>query len=1219
MLYNIKPTPKTLLFLLLFSIYGFSQTDYNPKSYRKHFLIFYDISYPHYSKEEKILAVKSSFIKFFENKVIRKEGAQKFFDPNKDQISYYHFGINKKNTNYLKQHKDYLSRNEKLYSSFVQKFIFPHPEYDWSSYKRKYNNTNVSEYIKTLWSIEKPGWRNGISLSHLIYPMGLDAIDKESYAEEFIIIVLSDFLTGSDFGNKEDIKLIKRVFEQSYYYDRIISKYETLKRKFHKIDYFEQDFNYYDRLKKETTSIGFLGYKVTPNSGKIKPEDTWLSYDSDIVITQKAYESIDFELSPQSLKFSHNSLLSVDKVILTITDKHENILENVDVNYSVTYDKNLVPIYKFSKKNIALKTAKSFALANEKGADSLNINYSFYTKYQLYTGSFLNTVFKTPKRTIILNAESFIAKPKQKNYTLMSFLLILPLMIILGFFIWLGKPKGFTLNCSKFSDSLETLKNDDGLSRLLTGYLPFSTNGRGYFTNENLVTGNLKYRKNALFQWKSLKIRAELFIDKKPENIDIYLKRGLNTTERAYPQEPLIVATKDGAFNFYTCYESNDPNFKLDSPEEIKVHIHVKTRKRILFISFKNETDLEIHFQIGPELGNTWVGIDPGTTGTCIAVSNSPGTIHIGKEIKTNKQIMPSVLSFNPDREFKNAKFPHFETEGIDSFFRFGSAAIQRPDKDLKFQSVKKLIGYKDAKKIPFNDKDVTLTGRKLTALLINGAFRGMRKTVENQGITFDTNEDFNPQRAVVAVPNNFTITKIMDMIGAFDYVLNEQENKKRFKEVRYIFEAEAIAFYYLANRKKYTDDELKQENILIFDMGGATINTSVITLKPLTDEKGQTVYDSNIQGKLGYSIGGDTIDYVLLKICYEESGSSTSLHNYLKPAFNKNANLSLKNKLKQFALSLKMEIIKNNQEKKNYILSTAQLNNIIRNELSITAGLDSSNSLVKLFNNEHIEQEIAAIELNLSNKFITQEEYELKMKELKNKPKKLYDHPLFIKYIINNIKSAIDDVVSLANKKIDTIIFSGRSVFFPEIKQTVSRRIGKVKNTVELSFDESKTAVAKGACWYGVAKSGITVNNIKTNGVFGFKHTKTGVKGEEEFVELIPFGKKFNGMKTPKATGKQTVKSNFKFDNHHVEFYQIMGKNAQEIVRRDDMSHKKNKVARIRADQDVIEQYMEVYENDMVDCAIKLVTGKPKKAKNIISDMEITNENEEHYTWYIE
>ena len=100
----------------------------------------------------------------------------------------------------------------------------------------------------------------------------------------------------------------------------------------------------------------------------------------------------------------------------------------------------------------------------------------------------------------------------------------------------------------------------------------------------------------------------------------------------------------------------------------------------------------------------------------------------------------------------------------------------------------------------------------------------------------------------------------------------------------------------------------------------------------------------------------------------------------------------------------------------------------------------------------------------------------------------KLLDHPLFVKTIYNNVMDAVKEVKALSNNaRIDKVIFSGRSTSFPLIRETV-RQLNVVEDgtkIIALGLEESKVAVAKGACWYGINKNSVRLNNSKTNAGF--------------------------------------------------------------------------------------------------------------------------------------
>ena len=1228
---------KRLLYLFCFIFFLFSkesalgqQTKKNVDNiYRRHFLIYYDISYPFYSKEIDRNDLKKTIQTLFKNKEINnfskdyllkneKLNGTKFFEPEKDQISFYYFGLNTSKRADLLRTNVNTKNTDDFYHSFLEKFVWK-PEQTWSEYKSNGKNAEILDYINKLWSLQKPRWGNGISLSNLIYPLGIDAVKDSSYAEEYIIIILSDFLTGAEFGNKQDLDLLKKTFYSRLYYKDILSKYNQLVGKFYKIDYFNYEFDAgYENGKQNL--LGIISYKIRPNTGKQTPDNTWLFLDSDVFLNQNSFRSNSFSLSPQNLKFAHNVDLEIDNIKITLSDKNDNLVSAKFLDYDKNFDKNQIPIYHFNEVNLNLNNI--FSLNDTKGKLPLLIDYTFYTKYNLYKNSALNFAYKVHPRNVQLNSDNFTTETKT---IIMTYILpLFGLVFLIYIYYYLGKPKKIIAELTKFTDSYETISREQGFGKLLTDFISAEQNERGFMESLK-ISGEILFRKNNIFPWSDVKITAELSsIEKKPEKLDIYLKRNTNFKRQYYVDEKMELKSIKNKFNFLIYFVNNDPLYKYDKPEEVKLNILIKTSdKRLFFIKANSEEKIiTYHFQIGSELGDVWIGIDPGTSGTCIAAANTSENIIMAKNDNQEVDIMPSIISFNPDNNIGGEKFPNYP----DNICRYGSKADRRSSKDIKFQSVKKLLGYKDKKVVKFKDEEISLSGKQLTALLINGAFKGLNEYISKNRINFDSSQIFNPKRAVVAVPNNFTITKILDMINSFDDVLNIN-GKSQFDEIRYIYEAEAILFNYISEYPKYNTKVLKEENILIFDMGGATINVTIVNASTYFDEYEQINYKSNIIGKLGYGIGGDTIDYVLVKILFENTKDIPVLNNYLKEVFDNNQpkDYEKRTNLKKMTLELKKAIIKNKENNKDYILNPTELSTVIKNELKIEVSFKDNTEILNLLNfKEYIKTKTSKLDESFKNGSETDEDvYKKDIKALKKKLKNnnsttLLNHPIFEKYILSNVRSAVSDVFDLSGTTIDTVIFSGRSVFFPMIKETVLE-LESLKNVkiISLSFTDSKTAVVKGACWYGVNKSRIKLNNIKTNGVFGFKHTDTGTLGK--FISLIDFGTKFNSsFTTPVATGGKKISSDFGLDNNYVEFYQIMGKNAPEILNDKELSHKRNKLARIRADNRVNEVSMSIYVNDKVDCRIKLETGRVNKANNIISDMEIAKENEEHYTWYI-
>lgn len=410
--------------------------------------------------------------------------------------------------------------------------------------------------------------------------------------------------------------------------------------------------------------------------------------------------------------------------------------------------------------------------------------------------------------------------------------------------------------------------------------------------------------------------------------------------------------------------------------------------------------------------------------------------------------------------------------------------------------------------------------------------------------------------------------------------------NLNQFKEIRYVYEAEAVLFYYLSNYSLFSEGEASSdsETILVFDMGGATINATIVTASK-TLVNGRLKYEIDFLGKIGYGIGGDTIDYCITKFLLSCSNEISQLAGI--DIFERKVELA------ELAYQIKKEIIANYYSGNNYLITYANLENFINKALDTNITIDPETSeMYKYFVKE-------------SGKF------------------KLFKYPLFINTIYNNIKDAVNEVVELSdNLHIDKVIFSGRSTSFPMVKETVEEQLNARENdtkSIALSLEESKIAVAKGACWYGINKNSVRLNNLKTNAAFGFKKTQSADKTDVKFYELVSMGCNFDTSNDgiDSFQGIEEHVDDFAFDGAKVNFYQIMGKNADKILSQ-EQKHKFSKIATIQIDLPTSKVAMRVNENDEVDCAVVLNTNRKLESKGVVADQEIDDANEEHYTWIV-
>ena len=755
-------------------------------------------------------------------------------------------------------------------------------------------------------------------------------------------------------------------------------------------------------------------------------------------------------------------------------------------------------------------------------------------------------------------------------------ILIIILIYTIFYLILKGKPKKIKLIINGYLDSFETI-NYKKYGRLMTPYKYWDSP-----IDYIVIDGEVSYKSdNYIFNWKPeiyLKIQQVNI----PEGFDIFIKPTFDSNKEYSNDAIMTLKTdKNRKIKFIVCLRQNDINVKINEPILIsfKINAFIIETKFLFFKANINES-IEYRFHIGGDLGDTWVAFDPGTTGSCVAIGNHAENITICKD-SYNQKIIDSKLNFfiNEDYISNNGEIPEYLYEyGTKANTKFGSDGV------MSFQSIKKLLGYKDKKEISFkNNNKLYLSGKELSSLLVKGLYNetiNFIKRLNNN--EFLNSSNFNPQRAVVAIPNNFTLSKTQDMIDCIS-------NIKQFKEIRYVYEAEAVLFYYLSNYSHFnnTNSKFDKETILIFDMGGSSINATVIQASLLMEKNRPPIYYIDILGKIGYSIGGDTIDYCILKFIKEFSNEYPEFN--LIDFYTKN-----KKDLVEAARAIKLNIIDYYEKGFDYLITTKQLSDFLSPLLGTSINISEDSKFYKNFiKNDKGEYGI-------------------------------FKNHIFDELIYDNVKDAVNEVLSLSgNCKIDKVIFSGRSIFFPYIRETVKKQFDTKDNPtikfISLEKEESKTAVAYGACWYGINKDSIRLNNLKINATFGFKQTLTADMFDIKFFELIPMGYKFStdNFEIDEVKGSKTISSNFPFDGGKINFYQIMGKNISEILK-NNQKHKFSKIASIRIPQESKEIEMTVKENDEVICRVTLINNKIYEVNGAVSDQEITEANDEHYYWII-
>jgi molecular chaperone DnaK (HSP70) len=1178
-----------LTFFLINNQIGFSQD-----SFRRHFIIAFDISNNFKSSLEANPRFQRDLEDLFGNLRVgnpngnfnylssERQSNKQFFDPIKDEISFFQFGIPKNGTESLRISTK--QDSTQTLSDFSNAYI-RNTNISWSTYLKEKGPSIIGYMFNTF---NAPSDLAIISIPNLIYPLILDKIDYKIPAEEYILIVLSTRPPlGFTSNDLSDLNVLYQgallpIAKTSQSVEYIKNRINKITNYFEKTDYF--NFSYKSSNDKINSSIGIFGYFLTPIRLTPATITNAISVSEGIKLSQYGYKNDEFKFSTLKINFPKNIFIRPTSCFLTISTEGNKELPIFNgVVASLDNSGKWTSNYSKKRRLLIFKKSNSFynlnglkitlpGINSKESSNNLKLNFEFLTEYNPDGLKPINYIFFT-ESTIQKENIFFISST---THNLFYFIIPISISLLIFLFIILyGRPKGFTFSVKGYLDSI-IIVDHKKFGKLHTPYTFWND-----LEDKIVVDGEVKYYSpKYLFNWNP-KIILTIQETSIPEGFSIFLKQdNKSNTIKEFTKGNSMVIKKNQQNDlfFIIGLRQNDINLKLAEPQYIKLKINAKLRKSLIFIKSEFIETIDYNFHIGNDLGDLWIGLDPGTTGSCITTGNQADNIIICEDKFKNK-VIDSKLIFEISENYipSNGEIPESLYKfGTNARTKFGSEGVE------SFQSIKKLLGYKDVKEIHFNNNNkLNLTGKDLSGLLVKSLYKELYSFIEriNQPAYLESGV-FNPKRAVIAIPNNFTLSKIQDIIDCTNQL-------KQFKEIRYIYEAEAVLFYYMSHYSRFNNGRttFQHENILVFDMGGATINATVVSAAKIF-EKQKPIYDIDFLGKIGYGIGGDTIDYCIIKFIKEFSNEYPDFKSLVFSA-------DKKEQLAKTASLIKMQIVNYFEKGYDALITTTQLKDYLKVSLGKVIEISDESSFYQFFKKD------------------SKGNY------------RLFNHPIFQSLIYNNVKDAVHEVVELSdNCKIDKVIFSGRSTFFPYIKETVETQLKTEKSyaeIIELQIEESKTAVAHGACWYGINKNSIRLNNLKTNASFGIKKTLSSDTRNIEFIELVKMGYPFdsNVEGIDLVRGNVLLNDDFSFDGAKANFYQIMGKNAGKILS-DNSKHKFSKIASIRLPQAVTALQITVCENDEVECKVKLSSDKIISEKGVVSDQEINDANEEHYTWII-
>lgn len=1217
--------------IFLFLITAFTpqilQAVSNPVNFRRHFIILHDNSGSFHRKNfsNSIDILHEKLIKLFHNELINDdynnlfEENQKqipFFDKNKDEISFFWFVAPQSQNIDLCQ-----SSVSDKYIPFVNYFITHNPRHQFSMSWLPSDENSMDDFLKYQLN-HRPENNNTpernyrdidtYSFSAFAFPCVLEKTQFSHYAKEYIILIISDFLSGSDFGNKEDAKILRYLFGNQA--TAILNQINLLENKFFRIKYFDYDIN-----TPNDVLLGIMGFKLKPNSGLLSPENTIIKLNSDVNLLQTQFESNKFIIEPVVVNFSHNPNLTVHDIYLEITQDTNLLLRQkiatqtseglntTEGHINITIDSNLN--YRLPPKSINLPGIKD---KTDLWNAPLTIKYIFNADYDIGNNKSMGYSFDI-ERTINAENFTFLTQLSKTQQILIMTSIVLTLGIIVFFILLIqGKPKSLKLRSVEFTDSYETIDySEEGRGKINTPYMNWTDQDEEKGKFHIKVRGEIIYgKKNRFYNWKEntglpirirpLEIKAEGFngfieyngkiTSNKDFAIDIDEPYGLKK-EKYIPFEFNVVFEKKWGIN-------------IDTPKHIFFGIEAIGRTKKLWIKSELSSSKFYEFYVGPELGNLWVGIDPGTTGSCIATATNVNNITIEKIIENKIQhdkISPSVIAIDTN----NIKTSEQIEQQIENSYIFGFQANSKDETETrkKFVSLKKLLGYKDNFILhKTDDKDISVSSTFLSSLLINGLLKDHATFIENNKTLYadfcNKQGKYSPKRIAMAIPNNFTATKIQHLKECLQNI--STQGRFKFEEIRFIYEAEAILTYYL---NCYQESRIKQESpageiIFVFDMGGATINATIARIKQ-KQKNSNITYDIDVIGKLGYNIGGDTIDYAFIKWLYSFKEHFSSLKSS-DPFTDNETSLIIRKKLKEAMVKLKSQMIDNEKNNMEQIIT--------RQDITSFGGLDLKPTL-DVNGSDQNDPIVPYLQRKKENNLLASSEFQ--------------------ELIWGNIHAIVQDITSLCKNEnipvIDTVIFSGRSTHFPRVTEIVKSALdnqGYQPDYIQLDEYKSKSAVALGACYYGIQKEAITLKNITTNSVFGVRQTIAPQK--HVFHKLINLGEEFSSSETGlsknnliSGTCNITREKKFAYDGLRVNFYQVMGINAQDILDKNE-KHKFTVITSIPVNTPIEKINISITEKDQIICSTKDENGDTYRGKASVRDAEINDCNDQHYTFFI-
>ena len=460
--------------------------------------------------------------------------------------------------------------------------------------------------------------------------------------------------------------------------------------------------------------------------------------------------------------------------------------------------------------------------------------------------------------------------------------------------------------------------------------------------------------------------------------------------------------------------------------------------------------------------GSEWLCVDYGTSAT-VAVFGD-GTDHNLTLLKLNDRNKEIIAERESSSRFRSPRFengdyflssnillqsntPSLDAETYERSLIYLSPSEPRFHSGYGFRLpyMKALAGYKSLPnseiysqfKYKIHESDSDVISFEDAPLEVDKIFNATYRSLFKDYISECIPHGKEINKIVLSVPNTYTPHHI-EFIRT---VVKAEVPSLRSDYIWFVSESDAIAYYYIRNWGVFNDNrgdeyEGQTEHVLVYDMGAGTLDVTYLTIEHLTNGDKKVTMSS----KMGLNKAGNYLDYVL---------ASTLVDLY--PKFNEAMLNPASDKTMQNQLGKLKFFIKNELKPRLFTQDTI-----------IFSAWNGQSFMGVDFEDEELD-------LGLIRSSQKVQEF---VSECTNK--------LFDRFMqINNLK--------MDESPIDTLIMSGRSIQFGNIKQQLQQKVNSWNDdshckTVEIHGDQLKTIVSQGALYYAALYGKLTSSVILNN-----------------------------------------------------------------------------------------------------------------------------------------